>query len=350
MRIDDVKAVYPKWKQISKEGWQSHFWQIVVRIQSDTGTVGVGYGGGGTPGVEVVNQHLRELLVGRTIESTDDIRETWDFLYRMSLPYGRKGIPVMALSGVDLALWDLLGKERGEPVYELLGGLKKTKVRAYASGMEMNRYHDMGYTANKFTPGRERTEDAVRKTVEAATMSRRVFGESGLIMTDCYMAWDTETTRRMADAVDGLNVYWFEDILTPDLLDEQAAVRPLIKPIKVAGGEHEFTRFGFGAVAKAGALDIWQPDITWCGGITEGLRILEMAQVQGVPVVLHRGGEIWGLHFIAATDCDDLAETHPGRWIPPRDELWLDEPQAVDGHLTIPDKPGFGVQLNEAML
>ena len=98
------------------------------------------------------------------------------------------------------------------------------------------------------------------------------------------------------------------------------------------------------------ALDIWQPDITWCGGITETLRILDIAREHDIPVVPHRGGEIWGLHVMAATDCDDLAETHPARWIDSTDELWLDEPRVVDGHIAPPDRPGFGVVLNEAML
>ena len=350
MRITEVNAVYPKWTQIPSGYWQSYFWQIVVRVETDGGVTGLGYGGGGAPGCAVINQHLRELLVGRTIESIEDIRDTWDLLYSRSLPYGRKGIPVMAISGVDLALWDLLGKARGVPVYELLGGIRKPRVRAYASGMEMERYRDMGYTANKFDPGRDNTDEALRQTVAAATRSREVFGAEGMIMTDCYMGWDAEMTRRTAEAVDGLDLYWFEDVLTPDLLAEQAELREQIRPIQLAGGEHEFTRFGFVAIANAGALDIWQPDITWCGGITEGLRILDLAGQHGVRVVPHRGGKIWGLHFIAASDCDDLAETHPKRWVPPRDELWLDEPQTVDGLLTPPDRPGFGVGLNEAML
>ncbi len=350
MEITTVEAVYPKWSQIPPGAWQSHFWQIVVRVEADNGAVGLGYGGGGDPGCQVVNQHLRELLVGRTVETTDDIRETWDDLYQQSLPYGRKGLSVMALSGVDLALWDLLGKARGLPVYELLGGLKKPKVRAYASGNETERYLDMGYTANKFPPGRGGSDENVAQTVASARRSREIFGDDALIMTDCYMSWDAAATLRMAEALAEYDLYWFEDVLTPDLVDEQAALRPGIKPINLAGGEHEFTRFGFAAAAKAGALDIWQPDLTWCGGITEGLRILDLAKEHGVTVVPHRGGEIWGLHFIAATDCDDLAETHPERWVPPRDELWLEEPTTVDGHLTPPDRPGFGVRLNETML
>ena len=98
MKIIDVKAVYPKWKNLRTGVWQSHFWQIVVRVEADDGSVGYGYGGGGEPGSLVVNQHFRELLVGRTIESVDDIRATWDYLYKLSLPYGRKGLQMMALA------------------------------------------------------------------------------------------------------------------------------------------------------------------------------------------------------------------------------------------------------------
>ena len=156
MRITGLEAVYPKWTPRPGGPWQSYFWQIVVRVETDTGAYGLGYGGGGEPACQVINLHLRELLVGQAVESTSDIRGLWDLMYAKTLPYGRKGIPVMALSGVDLALWDLLGRARGEPVYELLGGLRKPKVRAYATGMDMERYRDMGYTANKFAPARGR--------------------------------------------------------------------------------------------------------------------------------------------------------------------------------------------------
>ncbi len=350
MKITDVKAIYPKWTNLRTGVWQSHFWQIVVRVEADDGTVGYGHGGGGEPGCLIVNQHFRELLVGRSIESVDDIRAAWDYVYKLSLPYGRKGLQMMALSGVDLALWDLLGKHNAKPVYEILGGLLKPKVRAYASGGKFEKYRDMGFTANKFPPGRSGADDDVKKTVDRAKRSRATFGDDALIMTDCYMAWDFETTKLMAEAVREFDLYWFEDILTPDHLEEQAALKEFVHPINIAGGEHEFTRFGFAQVAKENALDIWQPDLTWCGGITEAIRILDIAKEHGIPVVPHRGGEIWALHFIAATDCDDLAETHPERWDDLANELWLDEPRVVDGHLTAPDRPGFGVVLNEAML
>jgi L-rhamnonate dehydratase len=351
MKITDVKAVYPRWRRIGRPGsWQRHFWQIVVRVESDAGVVGLGYGGGGVPSVEVINRHYRELLVGRRVDAIDDIESIWDTLYGASIPYGQKGIAVMALSGVDLALWDLLGRVEGKPVYELLGGLRKSRVRAYATGSDTVRYRDLGFTAHKLSHRWTGAESDYDDAVASVSVARDAFGPEALLMVDCYMTWDSGVALEMARRLAGFNAYWFEDVLTHDHLDELASLRPKVKPVLLAGGEHEFTHHGFAQVARAGALDLWQPDITWCGGITAGLRIVELAKKFGVPVAPHRGGEIWGLHLTVATDCEDLAETHPDRWAPPRDELWLDEPQAVDGYIAPLDRPGFGVKLNEAML
>ena len=113
MNITDVKAVYPKYRNVPPS-WRTNLWQIVVRVESDAGVVGYGYGGGGKAAVEVVNGHMRELLIGRTLNDTSDIFSAWDDLYYQSIPYGRKGIAVMALSGIDLALWDALGKAESQ--------------------------------------------------------------------------------------------------------------------------------------------------------------------------------------------------------------------------------------------
>ncbi len=145
-------------------------------------------------------------------------------------------------------------------------------------------------------------------------------------------------------------MYWFEDVLTPDDLAEHADLRGEVRPTLIAGGEHEFTHHGFREIARADAMDIWQPDITWCGGITAGLRILELANEAGIPVVPHRGGESWGLHFIAGSGCYQLAEMVMGSRNDQRDEVWLDAPQPAAGRMELTDAPGFGVRLNEAIL
>ena len=349
MKITDVSAVYPDYQHVAAS-WRTHFWQIVVRIESDAGVVGFGYGGGGVAAVEVVNRHFRELLVGRAVDGVEDIRAIWEALYAASLPYGRKGIAVMALSGVDLALWDLLSRAEGKPVHEMIGPRRKERVRSYATGTDPAWYAEQGFTAHKF-PHRWSGEEADYASATASAGKAREFlGADALVMIDAYMSWDTDVTLEMARRLSEFDVYWFEDVLTPDDLDGQADLCSRVKPTLIAGGEHEFTHHGFSEIAKAGALDLWQPDITWCGGITAGLRILDVAERAGVPVAPHRGGEVWGLHLIVASDCEDLAEVLPGVRGAPRDVLWLGEPEAEGGYIDPIDLPGFGVRLNEAML
>lgn len=347
MKITDVKAVYPAWKKKGTGAWQEYYWQIVVRIETDAGVVGYGCGGGGEPGKLIVNGHLRDALVGRTVGHVDDIRDIWDHLYFKSLPYSRGGIVIMALSGIDLALWDLLGKAEGKPVYELIGGLKKATVRAYATGGDPARIRDLGYAAVKCSH-QWRTDADYDKAVALAARCRGMFGRDALLMFDCYMSWDAEVALRMRELLGEYEPYWFEDLITPDHLDELAVLRPRLAPVLLAGGEHDFSHHAFGAIARTGALDLWQPDITWCGGITAGLRILELARSHDIPVCPHRGGEIWGLHLVAATDCLDLAETHPDRWNDPEDTILLDEPVVSGGVIAPPDRPGFGVTLKPA--
>ncbi len=349
MRITAVEAAYPNYRHLAPS-WRTHFWQIVVKVDTDVGVSGYGYGGGGVASVEVVNRQFRELLVGRDLGGVDDIPAIWDDLYRACLPFGRKGIAIMALSGVDLALWDLIGKAEGMPVHELIGPRRKSKVRAYATGEDAETYKAMGFTAHKIRHRWTGSELDYAAAVASASAARETFGAEATLMFDCYMSWDAEVTRGMAELLADFGIYWFEDVLTPDDLEEQAKLRPLVKPVLLAGGEHEFTHHGFAEVARAEALDLWQPDLTWCGGITAGLRILELASRYDVPVVPHRGGEVWGLHVIVATECEDLAETMPERWREPGDLLWFDEPEAVDGFIEPTDAPGFGVTLNEAML
>ena len=349
MKITDVKAVYPKYKHLAPS-WRTHFWQIVVRVDTDTGVTGYGYGGGGVAGVAVVNGHLRDHLIGREIESVADIQATYDILYMESLPYGRKGLGVMALSGIDLALYDMLGKARDVPVCALLSDEPKKNIRAYATGEDALRYRDLGYTANKFGHRWTGNDSGYDTAVRSAEHAREVFGDAGLVMVDVYMSWDAEVTLEMSRRLADYNLYWFEDILTPDDLDGQAALVDEVKPTLIAGGEHEFTRHGFDAIARAGAMDLWQPDITWCGGITEGIRIVEIAEQHGIPVAPHRGGEVWGLHLIAGSGCADLAEYHSDHIRDERDILWFNEPAPIDGYISPSDRPGFGVTLNEALL
>ena len=287
---------------------------------------------------------------GARLDDRDDIFGAWDAVYYESIPYGRKGIGVMALSGVDLALWDLLAKSEGAPVHAVIGPRTKGTIRAYATGGDAEWYSEMGFTAHKF-PHRWTGDQSDFETAEqAAARAREIMGPDARLMIDTYMTWDSETTVEMGRRLAPYDIFWFEDVLTPDDLEGQAALRGRVGRTLIAGGEHEFTHVGFDAVAKAGAMDLWQPDITWCGGITAGLRILDIAREHEIPVAPHRGGEVWGLHLIAASDCMDLAEVLPGMRGAAKDELWTGEPFPERGFMEPSDEPGFGVVVNEGLL
>lgn len=347
MRIESLKAIYPNYQNVASS-WRTHLWQIVVEVRTDTGVVGYGYGGGGLASLPIVNGHFNELLVGKSLNSPEDVMWIWAHLYYESIPYGRKGIAMMALSGVDLALWDALGKAEGRPVAELLGGVRKDRIDVYATGPDSEWYAELRVAGQKLTHRWAGTTD---DAVETATKARNVMGTDAKIMFDVYMSWDADVAVRMADALADFDVYWFEDVLTPDDTRALGELRVKVSPINLAGGEHEFGVAGFRDIAEHGSYDIWQPDITWCGGITAGLRICELASKYCIPVVPHRGGEVWGLHLIAGSDdCDNLAELVLGRRDASVDDLWIGNPAIEAGKLSISDKPGFGVQLNEAML
>ena len=348
MKITSLSAVYPSY-QHTAPSWRTNLWQIVVRVETDTGQTGWGCGGGGKSAVEIVNGHFSEILVGRSIDSVSEISDTWDFLYTESIPYGRKGIAIMALSGVDLALYDALGKAESKQVAALLGNVSKSRMRCYATGPDTDWYAELGFTAQKMSH-RWTGDRSVDQAVEMAESARTALGPDAEVMFDVYMSWDSEITLRMADALSHVGIHWFEDVLTPDDLQELGALRRKIRPINMAGGEHEFTAHGFAEIARAGAYDIWQPDITWCGGITAGLRIASMARAAKAEVVPHRGGEPWGLHLIAASGCEDFAELVMGTRNAEKDVMWLGAPEPVNGYIELGGAHGFGVAPNEELL
>jgi len=348
MKITSIKAIYPDYQHVPPS-WRTHLWQIIVQVKTDTGQEGVGYGGGGKASVEIINTHFKELLIGQQINTKDDIERIWDLLYENSIPYGRKGIAIMALSGVDLALWDALGRAEHLPVHSLIGKQQKQKVECYATGTDIEWYAEQGFRAHKF-PHRWNGEKSYENAIETATKSRQILGKGALVMIDTYMTWNFEVTLKMAEILEPLNIHWFEDVLTPDDLKGQKTLRPQIKPTLISGGEHEFTHHGFLALSESNALDLWQPDITWCGGITAGLRIIQIANSANVPVAPHRGGEVWGLHLIMATNCLNMAELLPGTRQGSIDEIWIGEPQHSKGSIWPTDKPGFGVSINPSFI
>jgi L-rhamnonate dehydratase len=339
VRITDVRALIPRGTN-EPQDWRTAMAQIAVLVETDAGLTGLGGGGGGRAGVHIVETVLREVLRGR---DPADIEGLWAAMYRATLPFGRKGVALWALSGVDLALWDLAGKAAGKPVHALLGGLRHREIPAYASiGHEVGDQAARGFRHVKLHMPRPYPGFAA--TVEVVRRARERLGPEIALYVDAFLEWDVETTLRLAEAFVPFGVRWIEEPLSPDDLDGYATLCRR-SPIPIAGGEHEYGLHGFQEVVARKAHQVLQPDASWCGGVTALRQIFRLGAEAGLWVVPHRGAEVWGLHAIAALSPTPLAES--GRpWV-----TWLrGEPRIEGGVIRLTDAPGFGVELDPAAL
>ena len=336
MRIRDVRAVQPA-SPGSPSDWRTSLGQILVAVDTDAGLTGHGVGGGGAAGVHVVRTVLRDLLLGRDPES---ISELWQAMYDATLPFGRKGLAVMALSGVDLALWDLRGQAERRPVVELLGGSVDRAIPVYHTAWGAIAPELIGqFRAFKLHVGEHQAAERAESVARAVAQARAVVGPDCPLMLDAWMKWDVPTTLAIAERVAAHRVGWIEEPLSPDDLVGYAALRERC-PVPIAGGEHEFTALGFAPLIEGRLHQVLQPDVCWCGGLTELVKIYRLAQAAGLRVCPHRGAEVWALHAIAALDAEPLAES--GRpWL-----TWVrGQPPVRDGTIRLSDEPGFGARV-----
>ena len=338
MKIVDVRAVQPDTPG-SPPDWRTQLGQILVRVDTDEGVTGFGVGGGGRAGIWVVETVLRDFLIGK---DPTDVEGLWAQMYRRTLAYGQKGLVVMAISGVDLALWDLRGKCAGKAIVEVLGGRAGTVVPAYKTGWshaEVAEGKLEGYRALKLHMGRMSVDEAIEQLSEA----RDTLGTEMELMADAFMLWDLETALNVVKRIEPYHLVWLEEPLPCDDLDGYARLRDA-SSVPIAGGEHEYTARAFEPLMQQRLHAIFQPDVCWCGGLTELVKIYAMAKSCGVRVCPHRGSEVWALHAIAALDDEPLAES--GRpWI----TFVQGQPEIVKGEIAVPDGPGFGVRFDEAL-
>jgi L-rhamnonate dehydratase len=340
MRITDVRACQPKCD--SPPDWRTSLGQILVAIDTDAGLTGYGVGGGGLAAIHIIRTVLREILVGKDAEP---VETHWQTMYDATLAFGRKGVAIMALSGVDLALWDLRGKAANRSVAELLGSPIHGAMPTYATVWDEIPDALLGqHSAFKIHLGKASDIGSVQRFVEVVARAREKVGPGVALMIDAWMKWDVPFTLRFAEAVAPHRIDWIEEPLPPD---DFAGYAELVRrcPIPIAGGEHEFTAAAFAELIERKLHQIVQPDVCWCGGMTELVKIYESAKQHGVRVCPHRGAEIWGLHALAALDPQPLAES--GRpWM-----TWVGgQPAIVDGMIEAPRGPGFGAVIDETEL
>lgn len=345
MKITDVRAIQPV-AENSPPDWRTSLGQFLVAVETDDGLIGYGVGGGGHASVHIVRTVLRDLLIGRDSEA---IGELWRAMYEATLPFGRMGVAVMALSGVDLALWDLRGKREDKLVVELLGGVPGQTLLTYVTvglmGDDLAAAVDKGYQAFKLFVGGDESPGRAANAIERIREARSIVGEETPLMIDAWMKWDLETTLEVAEKAAEYNIGWLEDPLPPDDIAGYEILREK-SPIPIAGGEHDFTAKTFAKLIDRRIFSVFQPDVCWAGGLTTLIEIYELAARAGVRVCPHRGSEIWSLHAIAALDPEPLAES--GR-------PWMDwvggQPPITDGRIRLPENGvGLGVTIDEGDL
>ena len=278
---------------------------FVVEVTTDKGITG--YGGGGPGGGQIVEGHLNKLMMGR---DPFDLERNWDIMWRSTMSYGRMGVTMNAISGVDLALWDIVGKALNLPVYKLLGGETKPRIPAYCTGNDVEQHLQFGFKRLKLAIpyGPADGREGMKKNVELVKRTRESLGPDGDIMLDCWMAWTERYTLEMADLVAPYRVYWMEECLPPHDYAGFGRLNAAIKSTRIVTGEHEYGRYGFRYLLEHNCAAIWQPDINWCGGLTELRKIGALAAAYDIPVIPHGGGRFDSIHWIYANTNSPWAE------------------------------------------
>ena len=296
--VANPMSIYPEYKPkrslFSAEGVTG----FVVEITTDKGITGLGTGGPG--GGPIVTGHLAKLLMGR---DPFDIERNWDICWRSTMNYSGFGGPVMnAISGVDLALWDIVGKALGVPVYKLLGGNVRDRIPAYATGNDIEYNAKLGFKMLKLAipHGPASGRAGMRENVALVERARKAVGPDGEVMLDCWMAWTEDYTVEICKMLEPHRVYWVEEVLRPYDYEGFGRLNAQISSTRIATGEHEYSRFGFRRLLQVNGADIWQPDIQWCGGMTELRRIGALAQTYDIPVIPHGGGNNAARHWSIA--------------------------------------------------
>jgi L-rhamnonate dehydratase len=337
---------------------------VLVQVVTDDGVSGVGsVGAANGHAIYTIEHHLKYVVLG---QSPFDVELLWERMFRESINYGRKGMAIEAISAIDIALWDIMGKALGQPLYNLLGGKTRERIRAYASRLyatedldalaaEAQGFKEQGFSAMKqrFGYGPRDGLRGMRRNLELVKTVRDVIGPEIELAADAYMGWDVRYAIRMIRMLEdaGMNLAWVEEPVLPDDVDGYAQIAAACDTL-ISGGEHEFTRYGFRELIGRRAVDIVQVDVNRAGGITEARKIWAMAAARELPVLPH-AGQMHNYHLIMAHMNSPLAEFFPppahGAAPDGNEIFWRvfdGEPLAQGGFITLPETPGLGLAIN----
>jgi len=364
MKITEVQALYLRLPEINAraDGTQD---TLIVRVHTDAGITGIGEVDSSplvakaiieAPMSHYIARGLAECVIG---EDPLEIELLWGKMYRGSIFFGRGGAAQQAISGIDMALWDIAGKVYQQPVYKLLGGGFKKKLRAYASILfgdtsketyEIGRrFVDQGFTAIKFGWGPFGQSEA--GDIAHVRSARQGIGEEAELMIDAGLAYDAVTAIQRAHQFAEFRPFWFEEALHPD---DYSGYTKLVanSPLRIAAGEQEVTLDGFERLLACG-IDVVQPDVARVGGLTNARRIGQLAANLHRLCVNHSyktGVSVAAsLHFLAALPnsywLEYCVEQSPLRLTLTRQRFPIE-----NGFVAVPEEPGLGVELDEAVV
>jgi L-rhamnonate dehydratase len=321
-----------------------------VEVRCADGEAGIGVAHGGPAACFVAEHALAPLVVGR---DSADVEELWERMLLASALYGSGGVVLSAISGVDLALWDLRAKRAGVPVFELLRPGASPRVSLYATGPRPDVYERDGFVGAKVSlpHGPAAGERGLQENVEYIVDRRRELDRSCFLALDCFMALDEPYARRLLDRLRGVELRWLEEPFPPWELAALARLRDGRLPL--AAGEHH-DNVGLERLVVERLVDLVQPELTWCGGLTPALRLVEAAHAVGVLLVPHCGGA-FAQHLVAASPASPFAEFLIGsadgeRAVPTFAALVRGEPLPEHGVVELRSDPGFGVTLAEGLV
>lgn len=377
-----IKSVRARWLRVpitpaeqhrSDFGVATWFDSTLVRIETACGIVGYGEGKAsvGSVGINAavvvtVNEELGPTLIG---EDPRNVARLWELMYNGGRAHyalehargfpilGRRGVTICAISGIDMALWDILGRSLNVPIWRLLGGKTHDSLPVYASGgwapaeqigAQLQGYIDQGgFGAVKMRVGMG--DGDVSTSVRRTHAARSGLADGVELMVDAHGTFSVAEAKRFAREVTDCRLAWFEEPVNSDNKKGCAEVRASTD-IPIAAGESEFTRFDFRDLIELGAVDYLQPDLAICGGITEGLRIAALAETNQLRLAPHLWGGALnfsaGLQLLAVSPSATYIEYSLGA-NPMLRELAKEEFAVVDGRMVIPDRPGLGVTIDQ---
>ncbi len=337
MKISSIKSHVLRYELDKELGYSQQYYKHrtahLVEIETDEGITGWGecFGPGN---IALANKYIVEKVIQPLIIGEDPINKEyiWHKVYNLLRDSGQKGMPIQALSGIDIALWDILAKKAKLPLYQLLGGKTNNKIPVYGYGMmlqkkpveelcelfkkEANQIKEKKFKAMKMKVGLGPKEDLM-----LVSAVREAIGNNFKLMVDANHAYNRNDALYVGKGLDEMEIYWFEEPVAPEDYDGYKELKEKLKT-NIAGGEAEFTKYGWNQLIKNNCIDIAQPEVCGLGGITEYLKVSALAQSNFIPIVNH----VWGSALSVAVNLHLLTSLPdmPGGLFPTKSMLEFD--------------------------